>query len=217
MPVSRLFFPIIAALAAFGAATGASAGSTAYDVSVLLNQPHPFAAPPAIRPTPPPVQHRRPVRIHQVAAAPIRRDPPGSNDPSYLTLAVGYYDFNDNEDAAEFRVEWRGQKFFWALRPLAGIMGTSDSSLYAYGGIAMDVYFGSRIVMTPSFAAGLFDEGNGKDLGSAIEFRPGLELSYRLDNRTRIGLMFYHLSNASIDNNNPGTEVLSIGYSIPLN
>lgn len=211
MPAPRLFFPIIAALAAYyAAATGALAGSTTYDVSVLLDQPHPFATAPAAPQSWPPVQRGRLAQAYQPPASPVR-------DPSFLTIGIGYYDINDNEDAVEFRVEWRGQKFFWALRPLAGIMGTSDSSIYAYGGIAMDVYFGSRIVMTPSFAAGLFDDGSGKDLGSAIEFRSGLELAYRLDNRTRLGLMFYHISNASLETNNPGTEILSVGYSIPLN
>ena len=49
-----------------------------------------------------------------------------------------------------------------------------------------------------------------------MEFRSSLELAYRFDNRARLGLSFYHLSNASLDDNNPGTEVFSLNYSIPL-
>ena len=65
-------------------------------------------------------------------------------------------------------------------------------------------------------AAGYYDKCNGFDLGHELEFRSSVELSYRFDNRTRLGVSFYHMSNASIDADNPGTEVLSIVYSIPL-
>ena len=58
--------------------------------------------------------------------------------------------------------------------------------------------------------------GDGRDLGHELEFRSSIELSYRFDDRTRLGLSFYHLSNANIGDFNPGTEVLSIVYSIPL-
>jgi hypothetical protein len=71
-------------------------------------------------------------------------------------------------------------------------------------------------VLTPSFAAGYYDNGDGVDLGHEVEFRSSIELSYRFDNRTRLGVSFYHLSNASIGDTNPGTEVLSVVYSIPL-
>ena len=95
-------------------------------------------------------------------------------------------------------------------------MGTTDSTFYGYGGFLVDVFFGKRWVLTPSLAAGYYDKGNGLDLGHELEFRSSIELSYRFDNRTRLGVSFYHLSNASISDVNPGTEVLSVVYSIPL-
>jgi lipid A 3-O-deacylase len=140
-----------------------------------------------------------------------------AGDPSFLTIGLGYYDINDNEDAAEFRLEYRGQKMLWALKPVFGLMTTTDAAVYGYGGIAMDIFFGRRWVITPSFAAGAYHDGGGKDLGHTIEFRSALDISYRMDNRARLGVSFYHLSNASIGDNNPGTEVLSFSYGIPLN
>jgi len=139
------------------------------------------------------------------------------DDPSFIALGAGYYDINDNEDAAEFRVEWRGRRALWVFKPQVGVMGTSDGAVYGYGGILLDIYFGRRIVVTPSFAAGLYHDGSGKDLGHVVEFRSALEVAYRFDNRSRLGVQFYHLSNASLDDNNPGTEVLSFTYAIPLN
>ena len=96
-------------------------------------------------------------------------------------------------------------------------MASSDAAFYGYAGVLVDFYMGRRVVLTPSFAAGLYEDGDGKDLGHAVEFRSSMELAYRFDDRSRLGVSFYHLSNAGLSNNNPGTEVLSLNYSIPLN
>ncbi len=138
------------------------------------------------------------------------------DDPHFLTLAAGYYDINDDQDAAELRAEFRSADKLWIFKPFGGLMGTSDKAFYGYAGFLIDVYFGRRIVLTPSLAAGLYEDGDGKDLGHIVEFRSSIELAYRFDNRSRLGLSFYHLSNAGLDDNNPGTEVLSLNYSIPL-
>ena len=150
----------------------------------------------------------------QLAAA--SRAPAKTGDPSFLTVGGGWYDFNDNEQAAEFRIEWRSQKMFWVFKPFVGAMATSDAAIYGYGGFLTDFYFGRRIVVSPSLAVGLYEDGDGKDLGSVIEFRSGLEVGWRFDDRSRLSAMIYHISNAGIDDNNPGTEVFSIGYSFPL-
>ena len=137
-------------------------------------------------------------------------------DPPFLALGAGFFDINDNEEAVEFRIEYRSASRLWIVKPFGGVMVSSDAAFYGYGGILLDVFFGRRWVLTPSFAAGFYEDGSGKDLGHAIEFRSALELAYRFDNRVRVGLSFYHLSNASLADNNPGTEVLTLVYSIPL-
>lgn len=140
-----------------------------------------------------------------------------ADDPDFLTFAVGYFDIvQDKDQAVEFRAEYRSDRKLWIFKPFIGAMGTTDSAVYVYGGVLVDLFFGRRWVLTPNFAAGYYDEGDGRDLGHELEFRSSLELSYRFDNRTRLGLSFYHMSNASIGDSNPGTEVLSIVYSIPL-
>jgi hypothetical protein len=63
---------------------------------------------------------------------------------------------------------------------------------------------------------GAYHEGNGKDLGGTLEFRSGLELAYRFDDRSRLGLEISHRSNASIYEDNPGEETLMVFYHLPL-
>lgn len=223
--------------------SSADAGASAYDLNIFLNEPHPFADTATVSPdvgTPLyDSQIRAPARFPQSAprsAAVVRPaaqptfmdrtsiaassvpERSRDDDPAFITLGAGFYDVNDNEEAVEFRLEWRGgTKYLWIFKPLLGVMGTSDKAAYGYAGFLTDFYFGRRIVLTPSFAAGYYFDGDGKDLGSAIEFRSGIELGWRFDNRSRISAILYHLSNAGIDDNNPGTEVISIGYSYPLN
>jgi hypothetical protein len=150
-------------------------------------------------------------------AAPVAHAQDG-DDPSFLAVGVGWYDMNrQTNQAAEFRAEWRGKRSLWIFKPMAGVMATSDAALYGYGGVLLDIYFGRRVVFSPSIAAGAYHNGNGKDLGSVVEFRSSAELAYRFDDRSRIGINFYHISNAHIGDKNPGTEVLSLTYAIPLN
>jgi hypothetical protein len=146
-----------------------------------------------------------------LAGTPVRAD-----DPSFVAGGVGYFDINDNWDAASFNLEYRSNLKLWFLKPFVGAMVTTDSSVYGYGGLYVDLYFGRRIVLTPNVAVGAYSEGDGKDLGHTVEFRSGLELAYRFDNRARLGVSFHHISNASLGDSNPGTEILGLFLSWPL-
>ena len=139
-----------------------------------------------------------------------------TNHTGYISFGLGYFDINDNKSTAEFRVERRLNKSLWMTQPFVGVMASGDAAIYGYGGIAFD-WMLSNFIFTPSFAVGGYLDGDGKDLGHTIEFRSALEIAYQFPDRHRLGLIFYHLSNASLADNNPGTEVLSLSYSIPFN
>jgi hypothetical protein len=146
-----------------------------------------------------------------IAAAPARAD-----DPAFVTGGIGLYDMMDNEEATSLHLEYRSAKKLWFLKPFGGALATTDATFYGYGGLLVDIYFGRRLVLTGNTAVGLFSDGHGKDLGSAVEFRTGLELAWRFDNRARLGVGFHHISNAGIGDSNPGTEILSLIFSWPL-
>ena len=151
-----------------------------------------------------------------IAALCTALTPSRAEEPDFIAISAGVFDINDDKTTAEIRAEYRSDLRFWHLMPFVGLMGTADSALYGYAGLGSELFFGPRIVVTPSAAFGLYSDGDGKDLGSTIEFRTGLELAYRFDDYSRFGLAFHHISNASIDENNPGTESLTLTYSIPL-
>ena len=145
--------------------------------------------------------------------------PAAAEEPSFLSLGVGYYDLFDDQSAGEARLEYRfseKEKLFF-FTPFVGVTATTDGGTYGYGGVGVDVFFGKRWVATPNFAVGVYGNGDGKDLGYALEFRSGLEVAYRFDDYSRLGLSFTHISNAGLDDRNPGVESLVLVYSMPFN
>ena len=139
------------------------------------------------------------------------------NDKNLLTFGVGIWDWNDETTAGLFNVEYRHGKRYGPFKPMVGGLINTDHGFHVYAGIRIDLYLTDKIVITPSFAPGLYEKGDGKELGHIIEFRSGLDLAYRRKNGARIAAEVHHLSNASLDENYPGTETFLFTYSIPLN
>src|SRR3546814_14276100 len=89
-----------------------------------------------------------------------------ADDPDFLSIGGGWYDWNDDRDAADFRVEYRsGYKLLGLVKPWIGLEATTDQALYGVGGILVDVHFGRRWVLTPRFRPGLLSLGDGKAPG----------------------------------------------------
>ncbi len=145
----------------------------------------------------------------------------GQKDPSALVTggagSIGNV-WSDRDSAGVFSIEYRTSKSFefLRLRPVIGILATTDESVYAWFGLSTDMTFFERIVVSLDAGAGGYDKGNGQTLGHDFNFRTGGRISWRFDNNARLGVGFHHLSNAGLDKINPGTETLMLYYSHPL-
>jgi hypothetical protein len=140
-----------------------------------------------------------------------------AQEPAFIGLGAGWYDFlQRDDDAVDFRLEYRHDRGLWFIKPWIGVEATTEGAVYGVGGILIDIFLGRRLAVTPSIGIGAYSEGNGKDLGSAFEVRSQIEVAYRLEDRSRLGIAFSHTSNASTADSNPGVEVLTIYYLIPL-
>lgn len=143
--------------------------------------------------------------------------PARADDPAFVTLGGGWFDLNRKQkEAGEFRAEYWSDYKLWFLHPFAGAMLTTTDSGYGYAGLRADLFFGRRWVVSGAEAVGAYARGDGKNLGDVLEFRSEAEFAYRFDDRGRLGLAFYHISNAGFGKINPGTEILSLFYAIPL-
>ena len=151
------------------------------------------------------------------AALIVQPEPARADDPDFIVGGVGWFDMNRRKNTAtSFNVEYRSSSKLWIFKPMVGFMATTDGAAYGYFGPAIDVYFGRRIVLTGTTAFGVYHHGDGLDLGHWAEFRSGLELAFRFDDRSRLGMGFHHISNANIGEKNPGTEILGVFYAFPL-
>jgi hypothetical protein len=140
-----------------------------------------------------------------------------ADDPSFLSFGAGYYDFEDDDGAFDLRAEFRSSyKFLGVVKPWIGVQVTSDIASFGVAGILVDLFFGRRVIVTPSFGVGLYSDGDGKDLGNTVQFRSQIEGGYRFDDRSRLTLALSHISNAGLGDDNPGANILSVYYHIPL-
>jgi lipid A 3-O-deacylase len=112
--------------------------------------------------------------------------------------------------------EYRFGDLLWIVAPFVGVMGTGKGAFYGYGGFGFDINFFDKWVVTPTAAVGYFTPGSGIDLGAHCEFRTGAEFDYRFDNLVRLGVGFYHISNAGIGKQNPGVEMATFVLTVPL-
>jgi lipid A 3-O-deacylase len=155
-----------------------------------------------------------------VVALPVR-----AADPPMVSLGLGATDVlaEQARSAADYRLEYRsglsllpfGEDYL-KLKPWAGLEGTTRQSLWTGGGFLADIPLGAHFVLSPSFGVGYYYRGNGKNLGSAAEFRSQIEGGYVFDNKTRLVGSFSHMSNASLTQRNPGTEAAVVSFQVPL-
>lgn len=144
--------------------------------------------------------------------------------PDLFSVGAGAFDFmRERHRTWQFEADYKFYtkylsfpKYDLEIRPLVGLMGTIRGSVYACLGIDFDLLFWDHVLVAPGFAAGYCWQGHGKDLGYPIEFRSGIELAWQFSDWHRLGVHFYHLSNASIGHRNPGEESIVLFYAIPV-
>ena len=128
-----------------------------------------------------------------------------------LNYFTGNFDFSDDKQSA-ILVGFQHQDenlirdtFLGNVSPITGGFITENSAAYIYTGIEWNVDMGG-MMFTPSFAPGLYHEGDGKDLGHVLEFKSEVQLSYVVSDKTSFGVSYNHISNASLGDKNPGAN-----------
>lgn len=137
-------------------------------------------------------------------------------DPAYLWVGAGTWEtLRSNFLKPEIDVAYRSNYKLWIFKPHAGVLVAGDGDYYGYVGLLTDIYWSPHIVTTITAAFGGYG-GGGYKLGSHFEFRTGGDVAWRFDNRSRIGVGLYHISNAGITQNNGGSESVLLSYSLPI-
>jgi len=102
--------------------------------------------------------------------------------------------------------------FVGKFSPITGGFVTDKSSIYLYTGVQAEYEIGPLNVV-PSFAPGYYEEGDGKDLGMALEFKSELKFSFDIFKDSKIGYSYSHISNNDWGDINPGVDNQAISFS----
>ena len=102
--------------------------------------------------------------------------------------------------------------FVGKFSPITGGFITDKDSIYLYTGVQAEYKIGPLNVV-PSFAPGYYEEGDGKDLGMALEFKSELKFSFDIFKDSKIGYSYSHISNNEWGDINPGVDNQTISFS----
>tara|TARA_B100000787_G_scaffold100452_1_gene74172 strand:+ start:797 stop:1309 length:513 start_codon:yes stop_codon:yes gene_type:complete len=133
------------------------------------------------------------------------------NSDHQYNFFIGNFDFSDHKQAAlMFGFQHQNESlerenFLGNISPITGGFITENSGAYIYTGIEWNIKRGP-FEFTPSFAPGLYHDGDGKDLGHILEFKTEVQLSYSLSEDTSFGMSYNHISNANLAKDNPGAN-----------
>ncbi len=139
-------------------------------------------------------------------------------DPHKYNFYTGMFDFSDDgKNSSIIGIQHQNENLFretflGTVSPVTGFMMTGDKATYLYTGIQADYNIGI-MNFTPSFSPGLYDQGDGKDLGHVLEFKSELQLSLDLSKSSEFGFSYNHISNAGLGDKNPGANSYMFNFS----
>tara|TARA_Y100000590_G_C15613596_1_gene974843 strand:+ start:289 stop:891 length:603 start_codon:yes stop_codon:yes gene_type:complete len=128
-----------------------------------------------------------------------------------LNFFSGMFDFSDGKQRSVlFGLQHQNEELFkessiGRLSPITGGFLTEKSAIYLYTGVQAEYDLGF-LKITPSFAPGYYNYGDGKDLGHPLEFKTEVQMSFDISDNTHLGMSYNHISNASIGTKNPGAN-----------
>ena len=140
-----------------------------------------------------------------------------NDNDTELNFFTGMFDFSDDKQASgvlgmQHQTDDLFRKsFLGKLSPITGGFLTEKSAFYLYTGAQAEYDLG-LFTITPSFAPGYYNSGDGKDLGSALEFKTEIQMSLNLSDSTEFGMSYNHISNASLGTKNPGANSYMINF-----
>jgi len=142
------------------------------------------------------------------------------DNPQNISLYTGTFDTIDKEGddkTSLLGIEHKNKDLFrktWIGRfsPTTGAFVTQKNSIYLYSGIEADYNLGP-INISPSFSPGYYEAGNGKNLGSALEFKSEIKIGVDLFKNTNLGYSYSHISNNDWGDVNPGSDNQTLNFS----
>ena len=141
----------------------------------------------------------------------------GDSDISFYTGTFDVIDKEGDDQTTLFGIEHKNTNLFrdtflGKFKPVTGAFMTGNSSVYLYTGIEGQYGIGALKIL-PSFTPGYYEKGDGKDLGSALEFKSEVKIGFDIFKNSKLSYSYSHISNNDWGETNPGTDNQQITFS----
>ena len=141
----------------------------------------------------------------------------GENNISIYSGTFDIIDEEGDDQTTLFGIEHKNPNLFrdtflGKFKPVTGGFMTGDSSVYLYTGVEAQYGIGPLKIL-PSFAPGYYEKGDGKDLGSVLEFKSELKVGLNIFENSKLSYSYSHISNNDWGDTNPGTDNQQITFS----
>ena len=135
-----------------------------------------------------------------------------------FNLYLGNFDFSDDNQKSTLlgfqhqNENLKRNTFLGNISPITGGFITGNNSAYFYTGIEAQYGLGPLKIL-PSFTPGYYEKGDGKDLGSVLEFKSELKVGLDIFENSKLSYSYSHISNNDWGETNPGTDNQQITFS----
>ena len=141
----------------------------------------------------------------------------GDTDLSFYTGTFDVIDKEGDDKTTLFGIEHKNPNLFrdtflGKFKPVTGAFMTGNSSVYLYTGIEGQYGIGPLKIL-PSFTPGYYEKGDGKDLGSVLEFKSEVKVGFDIFKNSKLSYSYSHISNNDWGESNPGTDNQHITFS----
>ena len=140
-----------------------------------------------------------------------------SYDLSFYTGTFDVIDEEGDDQTTLFGIEHKNPNLFrdtflGKFKPISGAFITGNSSIYLYTGVEGQYGIGPLKIL-PSFSPGYYEKGDGKDLGSVLEFKSEIKVGLDIFENSKLSYSYSHLSNNDSGDTNHGTDNQQITFS----
>tara|TARA_B100002052_G_C15415136_1_gene390235 strand:+ start:9 stop:512 length:504 start_codon:yes stop_codon:yes gene_type:complete len=140
-----------------------------------------------------------------------------NSEMSFYTGTFDVIDKEGDDKTSLFGIEHKNpdlfrDTFLGKFKPVTGAFITGKNSAYFYTGVEAQYGVGPLKIL-PSFTPGYYEKGDGKDLGSVLEFKSELKVGFDFFKNSKLSYSYSHISNNDWGDSNPGTDNQQITFS----